>query len=81
MKTRILVAMLAFTLSWPASSHAFALLKYTFDAVNNQLGFDRGPVPKVLEVPARPGPFVPGALTPVRIPPGGHTIYIQAEGF
>ena len=73
--------MLVLTLSFPAFSHAFALLKYTFDGVNNQLGFDRGPVPKVLEVPAHPGPFLPGSLTPVRKPAGGQSMYIQAEGF
>ncbi|MEW6138152.1 MAG: hypothetical protein AB1733_07965 [Thermodesulfobacteriota bacterium] len=79
MKTRILVAILVASLAVPSVSHAFGLLRYAFDAVSNQLGLDRGPVPKI---PARP---VPAPLGPGGVPLGKHAdtprLYIQADGF
>lgn len=44
----ILILLLIFTLSAPQASHAFGLLKYLGDMVANQLGLDRGPIPKVI---------------------------------
>jgi hypothetical protein len=32
----------------PTGAHAFGLFKYTWDAISNQLGLDRGPIPKVM---------------------------------
>jgi hypothetical protein len=76
MKTKIIVGILVLSLSFPAASHAFGLLRYVFDAVSNQLGLDRGPIPKTLPKPPTPPPGQPGAHNPNA---GG--IYIQAEGF
>jgi hypothetical protein len=30
----------------PATAHGFGIFKYAWDAMSNQLGLDRGPVPK-----------------------------------
>jgi hypothetical protein len=76
MKTKILIGIVLISLSLPASSHAFGLLKYIFDAVSNQLGLDRGPIPKTLPKPPTPPPGHPGAPNP-----NANGVYIQAEGF
>jgi len=79
MRLRILVAVLVAVLACPVPSHAFGLLRYCFDAIANQLGLDRGPVPK-----KTPGndPFSAGQSKhpAVRYPDPGK-IHIQAEGF
>ncbi len=79
MLVKILIGMLVCFLVCPSVSHAFGLLRYTFDAVANQLGLDRGPIPKTL--PRTP----PGALYPhgslLNKCPDGRRVYIQAEGF
>ena len=76
--TVILLSVLVFGL--PSVSHGFGLLKYIFDGVSNQLGLDRGPIPKTVpKTPPLhpiPGKRVPGA-TPASFP----QIHIQAEGF
>ncbi|MGB6065989.1 MAG: hypothetical protein WBG50_14410 [Desulfomonilaceae bacterium] len=76
---KVLIGVLVCSLLCPSMSHAFGLLRYTFDAIANQLGLDRGPIPKTL--PRTP----PGALYPHRAPltecPDGQRVYIQAEGF
>ena len=59
MKTKILIGILAVMLSFPASSHALGLLRYVFDAVANQFGLDRGPIPKALPQMPPPGGAVP----------------------
>lgn len=79
MKTKILIGILVLMMAIPAVSHGFGLFRYVFDAVYNQLGLDRGPIPKVQTRPVPPGDH-PGN------PPGAqHTPYprfhIQAEGF
>jgi hypothetical protein len=78
MKTKILIVILILGLSYPAASHAFGILRYTFDAIANQFGLDRGPVPKVM--PKGPPPYV-GPNGPVNQHPDAHRIYIQADGF
>lgn len=78
MKTKILIVILILGLSYPAASHAFGILKYTFDAIANQLGLDRGPVPKVM--PKLPPPGVDPHAGPSPHP-DANRIYIQAEGF
>ncbi|MGB6067616.1 MAG: hypothetical protein WBG50_22650 [Desulfomonilaceae bacterium] len=81
MKTKIFIGILiaVLSLSAPAPSHALGLLRYVFDAVANQLGLDRGPIPKALPKVPPPGgcPLPPLAAKY----PGNHQIYIQAEGF
>lgn len=80
MKVKIIVVLLVCALvAFPAVSHGFALLRWAFDAVANQFGLDRGPIPKVIPkaVPADCSP--PGQ-------PRGKTdrypgFFIQADGF
>ncbi len=76
MKAKLIVAAIILSLACPSTSNAFALLKYVFDAVSNQLGLDRGPIPKAL--PITP-PDAPGSSMARH--PDSHRIYIQAEGF
>lgn len=79
MKTKIVIGLLILSMACPSVSHGFGLLRYLFDAVSNQLGLDRGPIPKTgpRVAPADFGttPY-PGAKHP-----DAHRIYIQAEGF
>jgi hypothetical protein len=76
MRTKIIIGVLILSLSFPAASHALGLLRYLFDAVANQLGLDRGPIPKTL--PKAPTP-PPGQGPPAAAANQG--IHIQAEGF
>ncbi len=46
MKRILLFSLLILPLSL-GTSHAFGLLQYTCEAVANQLGLDRGPIPKL----------------------------------
>ena len=46
MKTRILALVIAILISVPGTSHAFGIMRWTFDAIANQLGLDRGPIPE-----------------------------------
>ncbi|MBI5250784.1 MAG: hypothetical protein HY912_14935 [Desulfomonile tiedjei] len=78
MKTKILIVILILGLSYPAASHAFGILRYTFDAIANQLGLDRGPVPKVMPKLPPPGAAPHGQANPH---PDANRIYIQADGF
>ena len=63
----------------PAVSHGFGLLKYLGDAVANQLGLDRGPIPKA--VPKCPAAQCDPYLK--RLPPHVYfpSFHLQAEGF
>jgi hypothetical protein len=79
MKTKIVIGILAVMLSFPASSHALGLLRYVFDAVANQFGLDRGPIPKAL--PQMPPPGCGPSASAASKHPDAHRIYIQAEGF
>lgn len=78
MKIKLLVAILVALLALPSVSHGFGLLRYLFDGISNQLGFDRGPVPKVVPRPQ-------ASCGPGGVPLGKHAdtsrLYIQAEGF
>jgi len=79
MRARILVGSILLALVAPPTSHAFALFQYLYDGLFNQLGLDRGGIPKV----------VPNRLQQPPIPqhypgPKGQQeprIHIQAEGF
>ena len=79
MKTKIFIGILIVTLSFPASSHAFGLLRYVFDAISNQLGLDRGPIPKAIPKAPPLGCNPSGPAGSVY--PDARRIYIQAEGF
>ena len=79
MKTKIIIGILIVTLSFPAASHGFGLLRYVFDAIANQLGLDRGPIPKVLPNVSSQG--CNPAASPAAKRPESHRIHIQAEGF
>lgn len=80
MKTRALALAIAVMICFPGTSHAFGIMRWTFDAIANQLGLDRGPIPKIIpnnppsDVPSRHGHNIPGD-------PNAERIYIQAEGF
>ncbi len=79
MKVKLFVAVLVISMICPPVSHGFGLLRYTFDAIRNQLGFDRGPIPKTMQHTYNAN------LDPKCAPnvnhPDAHRIYIQAEGF
>ncbi len=81
MKKKIVLAILVLMMLVPTVSHGFGLLRYTFDAIANQLGLDRGPIPKVpprnLQADFQP----PGYPAPHPNHPDLNRIYIQAEGF
>jgi hypothetical protein len=80
MRMKILALLIASLIAFPGTSHAFGLMRWAFDAVANQLGLDRGPIPKVIpnnppsDVPNKHGQNVPND-------PNTKRIYIQAEGF
>ena len=79
MRTILVIAILLVSMTCPPVSHGFGLLRYTFDAVRNQLGLDRGPIPKL--TPGFPHAcFDPPCPSPGKHP-DAHRIYIQAEGF
>jgi hypothetical protein len=80
MKTRILLTVLVLMLLIPTASHGFGLLRYTFDAIANQLGLDRGPIPKTLPRNLQADFHLPGQPPPPSHP-DLNRIYIQAEGF
>lgn len=63
----------------PSAAHSFGVLRWGWDGIRNQLGLDRGPIPKVLPKICYPGFDPRDNRNPLnaRIPP----YYIQAEGF
>ena len=78
MKAKILIGIIVVMVVCPPPTHAFGLLKYAFDAIANQLGLDRGPIPKVMQKAPDQGNCPSGgppATRPVR------NLHIQAEGF
>lgn len=78
MKTRILIGIIILALICPSTSHAFGFFRLVFDAFSNQLGLDRGPIPKV-------PPKQPPCGDPNKCPDPKHAyrinFHIQAEGF
>ena len=79
MKSKIILVAIILLMTTPAHSHAFGLLRYLYDGLANQLGLDRGPIPKVLPT-GPPLGFKPCASQQA-IHPDAYRIYIQAEGF
>ena len=51
MKGKSLIFLIIVLASISGNAHAFGLLKYIWDGVSNQLGLDRGPIPKVISQP------------------------------
>jgi hypothetical protein len=79
MKRAILIVILSLAVAWPASAQAFGLVRYIFDGISNQLGMDRGPIPKA--VPTRPYKGLnPHGYAPEKHP-DDYRIHIQADGF
>jgi hypothetical protein len=79
MKARILIGIILLALVAPPNSHAFALFQYLYDGLFNQLGLDRGGIPKV--VPNRyERPPIP-QYYPAPKADQHDRIHIQAEGF
>jgi hypothetical protein len=79
MKIKLLIGIIALTLLCPPYSHGFGLLRYVFDGLSNQLGLDRGPIPKVLPKVGPSGPF--GNCDPALKHYSKYRLHIQAEGF
>lgn len=76
-KMIIVLAILAAMQPMPAD--AFGLLQWAWDGISNQLGFDRGPIPKIIPKICHPNYDPRNNRDPLtaRMPP----FYIQAEGF
>lgn len=78
MGIRIVIVVLVVMLAVPPTTHAYGLLRWTFDAIANQLGLDRGPIPK--DMPKGPNPQC-APTHPTERQPDSPRLYIQAEGF
>ncbi len=79
MKTKVVIGILVLMMAFPAISHGFGLLKYITEGIRNQLGLDRGPIPKIYP-PHPPTGFRPYDL-PLDQAPDVHRMHIQAQGF
>lgn len=79
MRVGIIIIVVAVTMAMPPTSEAFGLLRYIYDGISNQLGLDRGPIPKV--PPKRCQPATPPGAPPLGKHADVSRIYIQAEGF
>jgi len=63
----------------PGSSHAFGILRVIFDGIANNVGLDRGSIPKVF---SRPNPQPQDQMgAPLPKHPESQGAYIRAEGF
>ena len=75
----ILIYFIIIAILVPSSADAFGLMKYIWDGINNQLGLDRGEIPKVKQRCR----FADNKQYEKRIP--RHTyrpvFHLQAEGF
>lgn len=73
------VIMLSLYGLFPSSSSAFGMLRMIFDGIANQVGLDRGTIPKVLPREN------PQPVNPLGVPepknPESRSPYIRAEGF
>ena len=73
------ICIISIALVSPSSADAFGLMKYVWDGINNQLGLDRGEIPKV----KKRCRFADNKQYEKRIP--RHTyrpvFHLQAEGF
>ncbi len=80
MKTRILIGIMIVMMALPVSAHAWAVLRWAYDGLANQLGVSRGPIPKSVRKPPPLDP-APHGQANQKVPPVPPNIYIQAEGF
>ncbi|MEW6350904.1 MAG: hypothetical protein AB1646_17745 [Thermodesulfobacteriota bacterium] len=80
MKRNMLFMIVLILVLMPGVSHGFGLMKYFWDGISNQLGFDRGPVPKAS--PIRPGGECSGKYLE-KAPRHVYMqhFYLQANGF
>ena len=81
MKSKTLLVIIAVLLLTPNVSFGFGLFQYVFDGVKNQLGLDRGPIPKVLPQENPHDPY--GRANPHggKFNPDRNRVVIQADGF
>lgn len=75
----IFILIVAVIITTPSTSQAFGVLRWAWDGITNQLGFDRGPVPKRDPRLWRPLCCPQENKRPITCAPPG--FYIQAEGF
>jgi hypothetical protein len=77
---KVAVLVVCISLGAASVSHAVGLFQYLFDGIKNQLGLDRGPVPKV--VPENPDdPYCKQNPLALRPHPDRNRAHIQAQGF
>ncbi len=81
MKLKPLLLVLMLLLLTPSFSFGFGLLQYVFDGVKNQLGLDRGPIPKVLPYNNPHDPYGRSNPQPNKMNRDGNRFVIQADGF
>lgn len=81
MRFKLFVIMMAVVMGAPNVSFGFGLLQYVFDGVKNQLGLDRGPVPKVLPQENPHDPYGRSNQPAGKFNPDRNRVVIQAEGF
>lgn len=79
MRRNLFIALLIISLFVPTTSHAFGVLRWAWDGISNQLGLDRGPIPKVIPKFCDPRYDPRDNRNPLtqRVP----FFYIQADGF
>ncbi len=80
MRRNILILIILCGIMAPGVSHGFGLMKYFWDGISNQLGLDRGPVPKVSDT--RPSGGCAGNYLE-RVPKHVYMqhFHLQANGF
>lgn len=79
MKTLIILLLSVMLIAVPAASHGFGLFKYVWDGIGNQLGLDRGPVPKATDKGrcAQQDPYLKKLPRHVYFP----SFHLQAHGY
>jgi hypothetical protein len=79
MRAKLLIVIVILGMLFPGVSHGFGILRFVCDGIANQLGLNRGPIPKVIQRPQPPGVDSHQATLPKH--PDAYRVYIQAEGF
>lgn len=81
MRSKLLVMVVVLVMGAPNLSFGFGLLQYVFDGVKNQLGLDRGPIPKVLPQENPHDPYGRHNPHAGKFNPDRNRVVIQADGF